>query len=422
MTFTLYEDIGLAPEIARHAWDVPDGEDVEIRINSCGGSVFGGMAIVAAISTLRKNGHKTRAIVEGLAASMASVVACACDEVQMHEGSMLMIHNPWTLIEGDAEELKKQADLMAKIKRDMVAVYMRKFDLSAEEISRLMDEETWISTEDIEQYKLDATVIEGTARIAASVTKERYYATLKERAAMTKAEDKDEKTDEKTEQKPAEEKPAEQKPAEQKTDEQPAEQKTDEKPAEQKPTEEQPAEQKTDEKPTDEKPAEQKPAEEKPADDKDKTEDEDKDEDTLEKLRERIAELEKENEELHKQLDAPVEDRVRGMQSKMQSRINAREKEFAKQLKAKTEELATVQAKATSLQSELDKTKGELSVAASALAEKTTALETLHSGVLTPHAAAPSPKTRDEARRALAKLPMSARADYYKQHRDLIDG
>ena len=48
MTFTLYEDIGLAPEIARHAWDIPDGEDVEIRINSCGGSVFGGMAIVLA--------------------------------------------------------------------------------------------------------------------------------------------------------------------------------------------------------------------------------------------------------------------------------------------------------------------------------------------------------------------------------------
>lgn len=391
MTFTLYEDIGLAPEIARHAWDIPDGEDVDIRINSCGGSVFGGMAIVAAINTLRGNGHKTRAIVEGLAASMASVVACACDEVLMHEWSMLMVHNPWSLIEGDAEELKKQADLMEKVKHDMVAVYMRKFGISAEEISRLMDEETWISTEDISKYKLDATVIEGTAKIAASVTKERYYSKLKERLAMAKEdeehnEDKDEKTDEKTEEKPAEEQPAEEKPAE--------------------------------EKPAEEKPAEEKPAEKKPKEDEDK----DKDDDNLETLRERVTELEQENEELKRQLDAPVEDRVRGMQSKMQSRINAAQKEFEKQLRAKTEELATANAKATSLQSELDKTKGELSVAASALAEKTTALETLHSGVLTPHAATPSPKTRDEARRALAKLPMSARAEYYKQHRELIDG
>ena len=363
MTFTLYDDIGLAPEIARHAWDIPEGEGVDIRINSCGGSVFGGMAIVAAISTLRWHGHKTRAIVEGLAASMASVVACACDELQMHEGSMLMIHNPWTLIEGDADELKKQADLMEKVKRDMLAVYIKKFDLPADEISRLMDEETWISTEDIAQYKLNATVLEGTAKIAASVTKERYYSKLRERLAMTKAEENKEDKDEKT----------------------------------------------------DEKPAEEKPAEEKPAEDKDKAEDEDKDDDTLETLRERVTELERENEELKRQLDAPVEDRV-------QAKINAREKEFAKQLKAKTEELATAQAKATSLQSELEKVKGELSIAASALATKTTALETLHSGVLTPHAATPTPKTRDEARRALAKLPMSARADYYKQHRDLIDG
>lgn len=385
MTFLLYEDIGLAPEIARNAWDVPDGEDVDIRINSCGGSVFGGMAIVAAINTFRSNGHKTRAVVEGLAASMASVVACACDELVMHEGSMLMIHNPWTLIEGDAEELKKQADLMSTLKGSMVRVYEKKFDLSADEISRLMDEETWISTDDIDKYKLAATVIDGTAKIAASATKERYYSILKERLAMTKAEEKNEDKEEK-------------KPAE-KTDE-----KTDEKPAEEKPAEQ--------------KPAEEKPAEQKPKEDEDK----DKDEDNLEKLRERVTELEHENEELHRQLDAPVEDRVRGMQSKMQSKINAREKEFAKQLKAKTEELATAQAKATSLQSELDKVKGELQETASALATKTTALETLHSGVLTPHAAAPSPKTRDEARRALAKLPMDERAAYYKQHRDLIDG
>lgn len=405
MTFTLYDDIYISPEICRQVWDVPDGEDVEIRINSCGGSVFGGMAIIGAISTLRCNGHKTRAVVEGLAASMASVVACACDELQMHEGSMLMLHNPWTLIEGDADELKKQAGLMEKLKGSMIRVYAKKFNLSAEEISRLMDEETWISTDELEKYKLSATVIEGTAKIAASVTKERYYSKLKERLAMAKKdeENKEDKDEQPTEQKPAEEKPAEQKP----TEEKPAE---EQKPTEQKPAEQKPAEEQT----------EENPAEKKPADDKEKTED--KDEDNLEKLRERVTELEHENEELHKQLDAPVEDRVRGMQSKMQSKINAREKEFAKQLKAKTEELATVQAKATSLQSELDKVKGELQETASALATKTTALETLHSGVLTPHAATPSPKTRDEARRALAKLPMSARAEYYKQHRELIDG
>ena len=382
MTFLIYEDIGPAPEIAQRAWDVPEGEDVEIRINSCGGDVFGGLAVVAAINTFRENGHKTRAIVEGLAASMASVVACACDELVMHQGSMMMIHNPWTLTEGDSEELRKQADLMEKIKGTMISIYQKKFNMSSEEISRLMDEETWIGTDELERYKLDATVIEGVYRIAASVTKADYYAHIKERRMTNeKDEDKDEQTDE-------------QKPVEDQTPD--------------------------DDKPVEEKPADDKPAEEQKPDDKP---DEDTDEDeTIEKLRERIDELVRENEELKRQLDAPVEERVRGMQSKMQSRINAREKEFENQLRAKTEELATAQAKATSLQSELDKTKGELSVAASALAEKTTALETLHSGVLTPHAAAPSPKTRDEARRVLAHTPMNERAAYYKQHRDLIDG
>lgn len=346
MTFLLYEDIGPAPEIAQMAWDVQAGEDVEIRINSCGGDVFGGLAIVAAINTFRENGHKTRAVVEGLAASMASVVACACDELQMHDGSMMMIHNPWTLIEGDAEELRKQAEIMSKIKGTMIGIYQKKFNLSSEEISRLMDDETWIGTDDIEKYHLDATVIEGTYRIAASVTKADYYAHIKERR-MTNEKDED-----KDEQKP----------------------------------------------------------------------DEDTDEQTIEELRERIDELERENEELRKQLDAPVEDRVRGMQSKMQSKINAREKEFEKQLQARKEELTQAHAEVTSLRADLEKVKGELQTTASALATKTNALETLNSGVLTPHATTPAPKTRDEARRALAKTPMDKRADYYRQHRALIDG
>lgn len=408
MTFELFEDIGPAPEIARRAWDVPDGEDVEIRINSCGGDVFGGLAIVAAINTFRTNGHKTRAVVEGLAASMASVVACAADELVMHEGAMLMIHNPWTLIEGDAEELRKQAEIMVKVKNTMIGVYQKKFAMSSEEISRLMDEETWIGTDELEKYKLNAEVIEGTHRIAASVTKAEYYAHLKERHMAKK--DKDEETDEQT---PAEEKPVE----EQTPEEKPAEQTDEEKPAEEQTPD--------DDKPVEEKPVEEKPVEEKPDEDTDDDKpdtDEDNDEETVEELRERIDELVRENEELKRQLDAPVEDRVRGMQSKMQSRINAREKDFEIQLRAKNEELANVQATATNLRADLEKTKGELSVAASAIAEKDHALATLNAGVLTPHAAEPSPRTRDEARRALAKLPMGERADYYNQHRALIDG
>ena len=361
MTFELYEDIGPSPELAHTVRDLQPGEDVEIRINSCGGDVFGGMGIVATINTLRANGHRTRAIVEGLAASMASVVACACDEIRMHEGSMLMIHNPWTLIEGDASALAKQADIMEKMKTSMIAVYQNHFDLSTEEIARMMDEETWISTDELAQYKLDATVIEGTSRIAASVSKSMYYAHVRGRVkGHLMIEDEDEK----------------QKPDGEKTEDTPVE--------------EQPVEEQTEE--------------------------------TVEKLRERIAELTRENEDLRKQLDAPVEDRVRGMQSKMQARINAQTKEFENQLRAKTEELTNAQASVTSLRADLEKAKGELQMTASALEDRTNALATLNAGVLTPHAPEPTPRTRDEARRALARLPMDKRVDYYRKHRALIDG
>ena len=311
--------------------DIGTDEDLTISINSCGGDVMAGMAIVAAIGALRTQGHRTRAIITGLAASMASVIACACDELEMHEGAMLMVHNPWTLIQGDAPELQKQIEVLEKMKSSMASIYRTKFGMTDDEIARMMDEETWISTEDIEKDKLNASVVEGASRIAASISKSKFYARVKDHIMA-------------------------------------------------------------------------------------------EDEQTVETLRERIQELERGNEELRRQLDAPVEDRVRGMQSRMQMQINAQKTEFENQLQARAEELTKAQAEVTSLRADLEKVKGELQTTASALDDKTRALAQLNAGVLTPNAATPAPKTRDEARRALARLPMDKRADYYNAHRILIDG
>lgn len=345
-------------EFAARARSIAPGDDVEIRINSCGGDVFGGVGIVGIVNTLRTQGHRTRAVVTGLAASMASVIACACDDLQMHEGAMLMVHNPWALIEGDADELKKQADIMEKMKSSMIAVYQNHFNLSSEEISRLMDGETWISTDELEQYKLDATVIEGAAKIAASISKSKYFAHVKGHLMIDKDEEK--MTDE------------------EKTEDTPADPHAEDQHEEEK--------------------------------------------ETVEELRERIAELERENEDLRKRLDAPVEDRVRGMQSTMQARLNAATKEYNDQLQARAAELTAAKAEVTSLRADLEKVKGELQTTASALDDRTRALAQLNAGVLTPNDATPAPKTRDEARRALARLPMDKRSEYYKKHRALIDG
>jgi len=91
------------------------------------------------------DGHPTCAHVVGLAASMASVIACACEKVTMDENAFMMIHNPWTQAEGDSEQLRKEADTLDKFKCALLSVYRSKFDLADEQIARLMDNETWFT-------------------------------------------------------------------------------------------------------------------------------------------------------------------------------------------------------------------------------------------------------------------------------------
>ena len=156
-------------------WLNAQSGDVEIAINSLGGSVTAGTAIANAIRAYSSTGKgKVTANVLGIAASMASVVACACDELTMAPGSFLMIHNPWTIAEGDADELRHEADTLDKLKASLVATYASKFDLAEDEIAAYMDAETWIAAEDAETYHLRVHVAEETAAAAASATHLRF--------------------------------------------------------------------------------------------------------------------------------------------------------------------------------------------------------------------------------------------------------
>jgi hypothetical protein len=76
---------------------------------------------------------------------MASYIAMSGKPTYMSENALLMIHNPWTLAAGEAEDLRKQADLLDTMKSTLVRGYQRKSGMPAEEISRLMDEETWLT-------------------------------------------------------------------------------------------------------------------------------------------------------------------------------------------------------------------------------------------------------------------------------------
>ena len=122
-----------------------DGKELAIHINSLGGEVFDGMAIY---SIIQRRKAKTTVYIEGIAASIASVIALAADNVIMSENSLLMIHNAWGGTQGDASEMRKQADVLDKITNEIAEIYVKKTNLPYDEVIRLMSEETWLTAEE----------------------------------------------------------------------------------------------------------------------------------------------------------------------------------------------------------------------------------------------------------------------------------
>jgi ATP-dependent Clp protease protease subunit len=122
-----------------------DVETIHVRINSPGGSVFDGMAIYNALKQ-----HRAEIVthVDGLAASAASVIALAGDEVRMGTGAFLMIHNAWGMAIGDADEMRQMADTLEKINGSLVGIYATRTGMDAEEVQALMDAETWFTAEE----------------------------------------------------------------------------------------------------------------------------------------------------------------------------------------------------------------------------------------------------------------------------------
>ena len=119
-----------------------EDEELHLYINSGGGSMFMGLAMMHA---LRRHKGKVVAHIDGLAASAATLVALGADELHMPEGAFLMIHNPWTIEIGDHNDMRKAADDSEKFAQQMAAVYARKTGKDEEELRSAMDEETWLS-------------------------------------------------------------------------------------------------------------------------------------------------------------------------------------------------------------------------------------------------------------------------------------
>lgn len=146
---------------------VTAADEVEIEINSPGGSVVQGVEMANLIKNCPAH---TVAHVIGVAASMASVIVCACDEIEMEEASFMMIHDPWGAAIGNADEMRKQAGVLDQMKAVIMSFYRGKFDRTPEELAALMSDETWYTGAECLANGLKCRVIASDVRAAAAVT------------------------------------------------------------------------------------------------------------------------------------------------------------------------------------------------------------------------------------------------------------
>ncbi|ERH55272.1 MULTISPECIES: head maturation protease, ClpP-related [Bacillus amyloliquefaciens group] len=128
-----------------------DVSEINLYINSPGGDVFEGQAIH---SMLQRHSARINVHIDGLAASIASVIAMAGDTITMPDNAMFMIHNPYMGMLGNASEFRKAADDLDKVTDSIVSTYLNKTDgkISEEEVRKLMNEETWLTAEESQTY------------------------------------------------------------------------------------------------------------------------------------------------------------------------------------------------------------------------------------------------------------------------------
>jgi ATP-dependent protease ClpP protease subunit len=156
VNYRWYEEDVSATSLIKDIKALGDITELDIRINSGGGSVFTAAAI---LSYLRSHKAFKTVYIDGLAASAASVIAMAGDKVCIPSHAMMMIHNPATIAWGDSREMRKVADTLDKIRDSIVNAYQVKCHKDTQLIMDMMDEETWMTGKDaVEQGFADVVL------------------------------------------------------------------------------------------------------------------------------------------------------------------------------------------------------------------------------------------------------------------------
>ncbi len=139
-------------------------KNINVRINSPGGSVFDGTAIY---NTLKNNPAKVTTIIDGAALSVASIIAMAGDEIRMAKNGYLMIHDPSGVARGGAGDMRKMAEMLDTVKASLVTTYAERSKQSPEKIAEMMTAETWMTASEAKELGFVDSVTESLA-VAAS--------------------------------------------------------------------------------------------------------------------------------------------------------------------------------------------------------------------------------------------------------------
>ncbi|WP_432279734.1 ClpP-like prohead protease/major capsid protein fusion protein [Providencia vermicola] len=141
---------------------------INLHIHSPGGEVFEGIAIY---NQLKNHNATITVYIDGLAASMASVIAMVGTEIIMPTNAMMMIHKPWGVSWGDANDMRDYADLLDKVENVLIPAYMEKTGKTKEEIEAMLGEETWLTAEECVEHGFANTVIEPVKAMASLSSK-----------------------------------------------------------------------------------------------------------------------------------------------------------------------------------------------------------------------------------------------------------
>lgn len=133
-------DEGITGESISNEISDLDVDEINVRINSGGGLVFEGLAIY---QTLARHSAKIIVHIDGIAASIASVIAMAGDEIRISEGANLMIHKPWSGVWGDAVALRKEAAVLDQLEEGLINIYAARSGAKRSDLEEWVGAETW---------------------------------------------------------------------------------------------------------------------------------------------------------------------------------------------------------------------------------------------------------------------------------------